>query len=109
MTKLSKILSFSSILALLSLGLLMSSANAETITIGLGKQGLSSVKMPERGATRESVENAFGEPNSVTPPIGTPPITTWHYPNFSVYFEENYVIHAVKRHTPNVTPNESAK
>lgn len=41
------------------------------------------------------VRRRFGEPIRRSAPIGQPPITQWVYPDFIVYFEHQYVIHAV--------------
>lgn len=52
---------------------------------------------PTRGVTMESVERRFGAPTRREGPVGDPPITRWDYPDFSVYFEYDRVIHAVAR------------
>lgn len=53
------------------------------------------IEKPQRGDTMETVQAEFGEPNQVLPAVGEPPITRWIYPDFIVYFEHEYVIHAV--------------
>ena len=50
---------------------------------------------PQHGQTMLDVENKHGLPIKKSATIGNPPITRWTYPNFSVYFEHNYVIHSV--------------
>lgn len=57
-----------------------------------------SVQLPGRGMTMEMVQNKFGEALEKGETVGTPPITKWNYKNFSVYFESEYVIHAVVNH-----------
>ena len=57
-----------------------------------------SVQLPGRGMTMEMVQNKFGEALGKEPAVGTPPISKWSYKNFSVYFESEYVIHAVVNH-----------
>lgn len=52
---------------------------------------------PARGVTMASVERTFGAPTRREGPVGDPPITRWDYPDFSVYFEHDRVIHAVAR------------
>jgi hypothetical protein len=42
-----------------------------------------------------SVEARFGVPASRGAAVGQPPITRWTYPNFTVYFEYDHVVHAV--------------
>jgi hypothetical protein len=51
--------------------------------------------LPLKGTTMNQVELKYGKAISVKGPIGTPPITTWKYDTFSVYFEHQHVIHAV--------------
>ena len=57
-----------------------------------------SVQLPGRGMTMEMVQNRFGEALAKEPAVGTPPISKWSYKNFSVYFESEFVIHAVVNH-----------
>ncbi|MDQ7017451.1 MAG: hypothetical protein Q9N68_13855 [Gammaproteobacteria bacterium] len=52
--------------------------------------------MPERGISMKTVREQLGEPMQIESAIGKPPITRWHYPQFTVYFERRFVIHAVK-------------
>ena len=54
-----------------------------------------SVQLPGRGMTMEMVQNRFGEALERYPAVGEPPISRWTYKDFSVYFESEYVIHAV--------------
>ena len=54
-----------------------------------------SVKLPGRGMSMEMVLNRFGEASEKYAAVGEPPITKWTYKNFSVYFESEFVIHAV--------------
>jgi hypothetical protein len=43
----------------------------------------------------EMVQNRFGEALEKSPAVGEPPISKWTYNNFTVYFESEFVIHAV--------------
>jgi hypothetical protein len=43
----------------------------------------------------QSVESRFGAPTAKHAAVGKPPITRWDYPTFSVFFENDRVIHAV--------------
>jgi len=54
-----------------------------------------SVKLPGRGMSMEMVQNRFGDAPEKFSAVGEPPITKWMYKNFTVYFESEYVIHAV--------------
>lgn len=53
------------------------------------------VATPARGASKAQVEKQFGEPTQRVAPVGNPPISSWVYPGFTVYFEYDHVIHAV--------------
>jgi len=53
------------------------------------------VLRPTRGMTMNDVEQKFGQAESSSGPVGDPAITTWTYSNFSVFFEDNLVIHSV--------------
>jgi hypothetical protein len=50
---------------------------------------------PTRGATMTQVESRFGAPTVRHAAVGEPPITRWDYPQFSVFFEYDKVLHAV--------------
>lgn len=50
---------------------------------------------PARGASMRVVEARFGAPTTRHAAVGQPPITRWDYPQFSVFFEHDKVIHAV--------------
>jgi hypothetical protein len=50
---------------------------------------------PARGMTQGQVLELYGEPTLRNAPVGQPPISTWNYSNFSVFFEYDHVIHTV--------------
>lgn len=60
-----------------------------------GKKEAYTVMLPGRGMSKETVRQQFGYPIERTAPVGTPPISKWRYDLFTVYFESDYVIHAV--------------
>jgi len=69
---------------------------AETISVGDAvaiKE--SGVERPGRGQSMSAVESRFGQPASRHAAVGQPPITRWDYPDFSVFFEHDKVVHAV--------------
>lgn len=85
---------------LLTLALLASlslTATSETIIIPVGQQGAESSK-PAKGQSKQNVLETFGEPQSKRGPTGEPPISTWSYSKFTVYFENDTVIHSVSQH-----------
>jgi hypothetical protein len=51
--------------------------------------------MPSRGMTMDQVKQHFGQPARRHESVGEPPIIRWQYDGMMVYFERNYVIHAV--------------
>lgn len=74
---------------------------AERIVIPLGQQGKAwNVEAPRTGLSKSRVEELYGSPLKRTGPVGDPPIYTWEYEKFRVYFEGDYVIHSVVKHQP---------
>jgi hypothetical protein len=87
-----------------ALGLGSPLLQAEVIQIPVGQQAeeLKSIKRPTTGMTKARVKEEFGEPIKENPARGTPPISSWEYDNFIVYFEYDHVIHSVLKHRPYV-------
>ena len=71
------------------------SVRADTLMVPEEKQETFSVTLPGRGMTTEQVVERFGEPVKKNEAVGTPPISSWVYDEFTVYFEDRFVIHAV--------------
>lgn len=83
-------------LVIASLSLFLSfAAIADEVVVPVGSQGDMTMERPKSGMTKAQVESHFGAPEKVNGPIGDPPITTWKYADFSVYFEYDKVIHSV--------------
>ena len=59
-------------------------------------QPVMAMEPPVAGELQSSVEKLFGQPNEKKDPVGEPPISSWVYDDFTVYFEKNRVIHSVK-------------
>ncbi len=53
--------------------------------------------LPIRGQSRASVRENFGEPTGSIPVVGDPPVSSWSYADFVVYFEYDLVITSVTR------------
>ena len=51
--------------------------------------------MPARGATMKIVAGSLGMPIKKIPAVGKPAISRWQYAAFTVYFENNRVLHSV--------------
>ena len=81
---------------LLLLGL-SANLSAETVNLPTAETEPTaySIQLPGRGMSMEMVQNRFGEPLEKDPAVGDPPISKWTFANFTVYFESEYVIHAV--------------
>ncbi|HUL81839.1 MAG TPA: hypothetical protein VL131_06845 [Gammaproteobacteria bacterium] len=64
---------------------------------GIDADAQSASERPKSGMTMATVEKTYGEPAQKHAAVGQPPITRWDYPAFSVYFENDRVIHAVAK------------
>lgn len=69
-------------------------ALAETLSTATGDPA-AAADQPSRGATMTTVEGRYGAPTNRHAAVGNPPITRWDYPGFSVYFENDRVLHTV--------------
>lgn len=75
---------------------LSSIAQADTLLIDSAAQALSAgIALPTRGMTMQQIEQKFGAPREKVAPVGDPPISRWVYPEYTVYFEHQYVLHTV--------------
>ncbi len=72
-------------------------AFAEDIKVPVGEQTPESqaAAKPATGMTMAAVKSQFGAPQKENPAKGKPPISSWEYENFVVYFENDHVIHSV--------------
>lgn len=92
------------VLSLWALLLLAAPSFAETVAVPLGQQGKAwNIDAPRTGLNMSEVQARFGEPLSQAGPVGDPPIFTWVYGQFTVYFEGDRVIHSVIKYTPEQT------
>jgi len=81
------------ILLLIALGM-ATPALAETLSTDTGNPAAAGDR-PNRGSSMATVESRYGAPSSRHAAIGSPPISRWDYPQFSVYFEHDRVLHTV--------------
>lgn len=93
------------IIAILTMGfgyLSVMSAQAEVIKVPIGSQATDKqyVERPKNGLTSAQVKVRFGEPLSVVAPVGEPPISSWEYADYFVFFEYDTVLHTVLKHVP---------
>lgn len=85
-------------------------ALADTLSMPEGQRGQPLISNPDgseipitRGMTTDQVRDRFGEPERRVGPVGgaserRPPIHRWIYPDFTVYFERDRAVHAVRHH-----------
>lgn len=92
--------------ALLSL-LVVMSAQAEQLAMPRVSQPATAISsgLPDKGESMQAVNRRFGEPRQRHAAAGGdspqhPPITRWDYEGFSVFFENQHVIHAVRPDAP---------
>lgn len=85
-------------------------ASAEIIRVPVAQQGsdINHIARPARGASKTSVEQQFGEPQQHIAARGQPPVSSWKYADFTVYFEYEHVIHTVLVHRPANLTNPTA-
>ena len=87
-----------SLTAALLLSLAGSPAMADEITMsGPMAPVPAGMEIPVRGMHMDQVKQMYGQPMSMEDPVGEPPITRWHYKDYSVYFEHQYVIQSVPK------------
>jgi hypothetical protein len=71
---------------------------ADTLVVdAVAEAGASATERPSRGMTMGTVERRWGAPANRAAAVGQPPITRWEYPGFTVFFEYQHVVHAVRR------------
>lgn len=82
-------------------------AASEAIRVPIGQQGFSQpISRPTTGMTKSQVKAKYGEPKKWGAAVGEPPISSWVYDGFTVYFEYEHVIHSVL--TPSTTSRVNA-
>lgn len=82
------------ILALLSTTMFVPQTQADT-TAATPVAAQQPAALPQRGLTMQQVEQKFGAPQQKIAAVGEPPISRWLYADYTVYFEHQFVIHAV--------------
>ncbi len=79
---------------------------AEIIRVPIAQQGsdIDHIARPSKGDSKASVLGQFGDPQQRVAARGRPPISSWKYAEFTVYFEYEHVIHSVLVHRPTNLP-----
>jgi hypothetical protein len=95
----------SAVLAL-SLGFLMAGPASADVLLMDSVQSSPRTEAPRTGLNMDSVRTRFGNPATEHPAVSTegnplhPPITRWDYDGYSVFFENDLVLHSVVYRTP---------
>ena len=53
------------------------------------------MNLPQNGQSKANIETKFGAPIQKKPAVGDPPISSWKYDKYSVYFEYDRVLFTV--------------
>ncbi len=75
-------------------------ALADRVQIPVGQQGgpQAAGEVPTNGMTQDNVETRFGSPQQRRAAVGEPPISSWVYEDYVVYFEHDRVLRTVLKH-----------
>jgi hypothetical protein len=76
------------------MALMFQSISADVLIIDEVRQA-ERMKLPQNGQDKATVEAKFGAPISKVPAVGDPPISSWEYKDYSVYFEYDLVLFTV--------------
>lgn len=79
----------------LACGLVLAPAYAQNLQMADAPSAQTRPGTPMRGLNKAQVEQKFGAPTERVAAVGRPPISSWVYPSFIVYFEYDLVLHAV--------------
>ena len=69
-------------------------ASADVLIIDEVRQA-DGMELPKNGLDKATVENKFGTPVKKKLAVGDPPISSWDYDTYSVYFEHDLVLSTV--------------
>jgi len=90
-----------SVLLFLTLVLITSGPASADVLLIDSIQSAPALQTPHNGLTMAQVRQQFGEPAQEVPAVGEPPISRWEYTGFTVYFENDLVLHSVIQHAKN--------
>ena len=69
-------------------------ATADVLIIDEVRQA-ERMELPKNGQSKTDIEAKFGTPAQKQSAVGDPPISSWKYDTYSVYFEYDLVLFAV--------------
>lgn len=76
------------------LALTLQAVSADVLIIDEVRQA-GRMELPTNGQSKASVEAKFGTPAEKESAVGDPPISSWKYDTYSVYFEYDLVLFTV--------------
>ena len=70
---------------------------ADEVKVPVGQQSSqnAAIERPDSGMSKAQVQQRYGAPEQTTDAVGEPPISSWEYSDYIVYFEYDRVIHSV--------------
>ena len=68
--------------------------NADVLIIDEVRQA-GRMELPKNGQSKADIETKFGAPAEKQSAVGDPPISSWKYDKYSVYFEYDLVLFTV--------------
>ncbi|MFT6734278.1 MAG: hypothetical protein ACJAS9_002475 [Polaribacter sp.] len=80
---------------LLTCAMASTSLYADVLPMPISNNVSESADIPKLGIDMQRVEAQYGEPSQRLEAVGEPPITRWIYPTFTVFFEDDKVLHSV--------------
>jgi hypothetical protein len=76
------------------LALTVQVASADVLIIDEVRQA-ERMELPKNGQSKSEIEARFGTPSKKVAAVGDPPISSWEYDRYSVYFEYDLVLSTV--------------
>ena len=76
------------------LTLALQAVNADVLIMDEVRQA-GRMELPANGQNKLAIEAKFGAPVQKLSPVGDPPISSWTYDTYSVYFEYDLVLFSV--------------
>ena len=92
---------FRSVLLFLTLVLITAGPAAADVLLIDSIESAPAMQTPRNGLGMAQVRQQFGEPAQEVPAVGEPPISRWEYTGYTVYFENDLVLHSVIQHPTN--------
>jgi hypothetical protein len=92
---------FRSVLLFLTLALIASGPASADVLLIDSIESAPAMQTPRNGLSMTQVRQQFGDPAQEVPAVGEPPISRWEYTGYTVYFEDDLVLHSVIQHPVN--------